>query len=118
MKKHFILSIIFMYFIAPCFAGTYYVDFDSGNDTNNGTAYTTPWRSLPGTTGQTDWGAINSGAKIPVPSTIYIKGGTTHSSADPDDDNIYIDGTYYTAPTQESERITIKVATTAEWGAA
>ena len=114
MKKLLYSFLIFLFMSGSAFAGTYYVDFDAGDDTNNGTAEVTPWRTLPGTYGQTTWGAITSSNKIPAPSTIYIKAGTTHSSADPIKGNISINSTYYASPTQESERITITVSP--DWG--
>lgn len=119
------LSILIFTTLLPyaALAETYYVDFDTGSDANSGMYTSSPWRSLPGTTGRSNWGntstqpyshAIDSSHKIPKGSTIYIKAGTTHGSADPDGDNIYIDGTFYESPTEESERIIVTVSDT--WG--
>jgi hypothetical protein len=125
----FVILVFFVIFLGTpfpmpeCLAEDYYVDFDNGSDTNTGMSTASPWRTLPGNTGRTSWGnsstlpyshPIDSSYKIPKSSTIYIKAGTTYSSADPNAGNILIKTDYYSSPTQESERITIAVSS--DWG--
>jgi hypothetical protein len=64
------------------------VDFAAGNDANDGTSTNSPWRTIPGTQKldgtanlNTSWGSFTTTARIPDNTTINIKCGTTHSSA-------------------------------------
>lgn len=74
------------------FSATYYIDFDSGNDSNNGTSTSTPWKTIPGsgtlaTSGNTSPTVITSNygsgtfventTKIPAGTIFKIKPGTT-----------------------------------------
>jgi hypothetical protein len=61
---------------APVWAAAYFVDPVSGSDSNPGTSQTSPWRTVPGMSGATSWGSINSGSKVPAGSTIDIKAGS------------------------------------------
>jgi len=94
---------------APTWAAAYFVDPVSGNDSNAGTAQTSAWRSVPGMSGTTSWGAINSGNKVPAGSTIDIKAGSVFTGK-----RWLIDATYYQSGTS-SGRTTIRVSPT--WGA-
>jgi len=74
-------------------ATEYFVDFSGTpgstcSDTNLGTSRTAPWCTLPGTRNTADtaylntaWGNVNGTAKIGAGDTIWIKGGTTMTSA-------------------------------------
>ena len=53
---------------------TYYVDFDSGADTNNGTSTSTPWKRAPGMTGATNTAAATT---LQPGESIAFKGGVT-----------------------------------------
>lgn len=83
---------------APAEARDFYVDFGASgagcSDANPGTDRNTPWCSVPGTRTandsgwlKTQWGSgattitQATGQKLTAGDTIWIKGGTTHSSA-------------------------------------
>jgi hypothetical protein len=55
-------------------AATYYVDYASGSDSNNGTSKTTPWQHAPGM--QTCVATCGS-AKINAGDSVILKGGVT-----------------------------------------
>ncbi|HEY3128375.1 MAG TPA: hypothetical protein VGL91_02880 [Acidobacteriota bacterium] len=60
------------------FAGTYYIDFVSGNDANSGTSKSSPWQHAPGMQGC----VANCGVKSPQPGDSFIlKGGVTWPNA-------------------------------------
>jgi hypothetical protein len=70
-------------------AAVYYVDLDGGNDASAGTSTNSPWRTIPGTRTTSDsgylhasWGSITTISRIQDNTTIWIKSGTTNSSAD------------------------------------
>jgi hypothetical protein len=63
---------------APLFATTYYVDYSSGNDSNNGTAKTSPWQHAPGM--QTCTSTCKS-TTIKAGDSIILKGGVTWPNA-------------------------------------
>jgi hypothetical protein len=77
----------------PGYAAEYFVDFggtqgSTCSDANPGTSRAAPWCTLPGTRNKADtawqstaWGAINGTARIGAGDTIWIKGGTTTTSA-------------------------------------
>lgn len=44
-------SLLLMLLTVPCFATTYYIDYGSGLDSNNGTSRATPWQRSPGMVG-------------------------------------------------------------------
>ncbi len=84
----FALSILLA--AASCsFGATYYVDPDGGSDAAAGTSQGAAWRTIPGTR-TTDgsgylnvaWGSVTTSARIGENTTIKVKSGTTHSSAD------------------------------------
>ncbi len=56
-------------------ADTYYIDYATGDDTNNGTATGTSWEHTPG-----DLDASDNADIVPVPGDIFVfKGGVTYS---------------------------------------
>ena len=107
----------------PPAGNVYYVDPVTGNNANNGTSPSTPWQNPPGTRNIADtgfysstWGSISTTNKIKCGDTIYLKGGATQTSAEGgawDFDSIY-----YTNTCTTGSRITLKVATNAEWAGA
>ena len=72
--KHFLLS-LFLLFSITSFAANYYVDFNSGNDSNNGTSQENAWKHCPG-----DENAENIPASINLQpgDIIYFKGGVIY----------------------------------------
>ena len=122
MKKA-ILTLLFVLLAVPCFAATYYVDFQGGNDQNNGTSQATAWQTLPGTqtgNGQSGyrnsaWGGISSSNRIKPGDTIILKSGSTYSSALGGCIHMGADSSgFYTAGGSLSNPITITVDQT--WG--
>jgi len=68
------LVIFFVGFVSFAGAATYYIDFLSGNDSNNGTSISTPWKHSPGMNGASGICA----SKAPSPGDRFIfKGGVT-----------------------------------------
>ncbi len=103
---------------AGALAATYYVDPSSGNDTNPGTSQSSAWKTIPGTRTTSDsgflrnaWGSISSGNKISAGDTIYLKAGTSHTSAN--GGRIVMDSTFYNNGTSGSP---IKVLVSPTWG--
>jgi hypothetical protein len=65
-------------FTGAAFATTYYIDYSSGNDSNNGTSKASPWKHAPGMTGC----SANCGAANPKAGDSFIlKGGVTWPNA-------------------------------------
>jgi Right handed beta helix region len=69
-------------------AATYYVDFTSGSDANNGTSTGTPFKTIPGTRTvngssylNSSWGSFTSSSKIPENTTFIVKAGGDETSA-------------------------------------
>jgi hypothetical protein len=98
-------------------AANYYVDFDNGNDANNGLSQQTAWKTIPGTrtTGNTGWqstawgsGAISSSNKVPAGTTFILKKGTTSGSLN-GQGMIQIDSTYYASNASASNPIKFTV---------
>jgi hypothetical protein len=54
-------------------AATYYIDYVSGSDSNNGTSTSTPWKYAPGLHGWTGSATLSNGDKV------ILKGGVTWS---------------------------------------
>lgn len=103
MRKHALLRLAVCLYLCSLgyvafAAGPFYVDFDSGSDSNSGTATNAAWRTLPGTLTTDDtsllgnWGTYNSNTNIPAGSVIYLKLGTTYDKTDPGG-SCYIQGT-------------------------
>jgi hypothetical protein len=64
--------------LADAYAATYYIDYSSGADGNNGTSQTTPWQHLPGMVGCSN----NCSAHTPAGGDQFIlKGGVTWPNA-------------------------------------
>lgn len=89
-------------------AATYYVDSISGSDANPGSTQAAPWKSVPGMTGASAWGAISAGNKVPAGSVIEIKAGATFTGK-----RWLVDATYYQTGTASSPT-TIRVSPS--WG--
>lgn len=68
-----IRALILCVFLVPSLAGatTYYADFDTGSDANNGLTTSTPWKRLPGMVGETVTPDFSSG------DIVCLKGGVT-----------------------------------------
>lgn len=60
------------------FAATYYVDYSSGSDSNNGTSKTSPWQHAPGMTGCV---GNCAGANPKAGDSVILKGGVTWPNA-------------------------------------
>jgi hypothetical protein len=68
------------------FAATYYVDPSAGSDSNSGTATTSAWQHIPGSSAASSgsgWKVLAAG------DTLYVKGGTVST------DSILIDASHY-----------------------
>lgn len=64
----------FQLFGVSVFAATYYVDFASGSDANNGTSTNTPWQHCPG-----DWAATgNAKILLKAGDTVNFKSGVVY----------------------------------------
>lgn len=59
---------------SSAFATTYYVDYSSGNDSNNGMSKSSPWQNAPGMRGCT---AVCNSVKINPGDSVILKGGVT-----------------------------------------
>jgi hypothetical protein len=70
MKKFLIVSAFLL--AVNLQAATYYVDFATGSDANNGTAKATPWKYAPGMAGYTHVGYVHSAG-----DQFIFKGGVT-----------------------------------------
>ncbi|MEI8012036.1 MAG: dockerin type I domain-containing protein, partial [Candidatus Omnitrophota bacterium] len=81
---------------------TYYVDFDNGNDANNGLTQATAWKNLPGTQSvdaSTALSGTSGWQKIMPGDVIKIKSGTTHDASD--GGRILISSTWYAQGTPD-----------------
>jgi hypothetical protein len=82
---------------------TYYVDYNSGSNSNNG-SISYPWKECPGT--QNPIGSTTSGWKIiAAGDTIVFTSGQTWNRP------INISSTWYANPTDEASRITLTTST-------
>lgn len=71
--------LLFCTFLAgSAFATTYYVDYSSGSDSNNGTSKTTPWKNAPG---MQTCKATCSSTTIRPGDSIILRGGVTWPNA-------------------------------------
>ncbi len=72
--KFLILIFVMLLLAQGAGATTYYVDYSSGSDSNNGTSKTTPWKRAPGMPGCSG----NCASANPLPGdSIVFKGGVT-----------------------------------------
>jgi hypothetical protein len=67
--------VFFISFVLPVFSATYYVDYISGNDTNNGASTSTPFKHCPGDQDATD----NADITLSAGDTVVFHGGVTYS---------------------------------------
>jgi hypothetical protein len=67
-----------MIFASNLFAATYYVDYSTGSDGNNGTSKTTPWQHAPGMQTCT---SLCKSTTIKAGDSIILKGGVTWPNA-------------------------------------
>jgi hypothetical protein len=78
----------FLVCASPTVAATYYVDQTSGNDSNNGTSPSTPWKNSPGMTAYSGSGSLNAGDTVYFDSAdtwlvtgqygLHVRGGVTY----------------------------------------
>jgi hypothetical protein len=102
------LSFLLLAFISNAFSVTYYVDSVSGLDTNNGTSQATAWKSVPGMTGSTVWGAITTANKIPAGTIIEVKAGSNWAGK-----RWLINSTYFQ---QGTSALPITIQVSSSWG--
>jgi hypothetical protein len=77
--KKIVLILFFGMLVAGnCLATTYYVDYSSGSDSNNGTSKTSPWQHAPGMQNCTN---LCSSASIKAGDSIILKGGVSWPNA-------------------------------------
>jgi peptidoglycan hydrolase-like protein with peptidoglycan-binding domain len=106
---------------------TYYVDPALGDNNNSGTSPEKPWQNPPGTRTADDtafysiaWGTVTAQNKIQCGDTIFLKGGSTQTSAQGGGWRIangqWGDNSgFYTTDCVQGSPITIRVATGGEW---
>jgi hypothetical protein len=70
-----VLAILFFSLCFPAYAADYYVDFDSGADTNNGTATGTAFKHAPGDPNATD---TADSTTLAAGDTVYFRGGVVY----------------------------------------
>ena len=95
-------------------AANYYVDFDNGNDANDGLSQQTAWKNIPGTMNQGSTARVsnNSGwVKVGSGDILKVKSGTIHDSSD--GGRILIDSSYYTSGTSAAP---ITIQRDPNWG--
>ena len=103
--KSVIFVIPFIFFMnVSSWATTYYVDFNSGDNSNDGTSGS-PWKEIPGTQNPTDipssgWVTIQAGDEI-----IFTAGQTWNRP-------VMIDSIWFANPSNESGRITLRSSST------
>ena len=76
--KFLILIFVMLLLAQGAGATTYYVDYSSGSDSNNGTSKTTPWKRAPGMNG---CAAVCASTDINPGDSIILKGGVTWPAA-------------------------------------
>jgi hypothetical protein len=62
-------------------ASTYYVDFSSGSDSNDGTSKSTPWQHAPGMAGCSNVCASTASSGLKPGDSVILKGGVTWHNA-------------------------------------
>ncbi len=69
------LGLVLLIAVIPASAATYYIDYASGNDANNGLTTSTPWKNAPGMDGFTASYSHSAG------DIFIFKGGVTWNSS-------------------------------------
>lgn len=106
-----ILILVILLISRSAWATNYYVDFDAGSNSNNGTSISNPWLSIPGTRNAGNSGYVTPTVSVQAGDTIWLKSGTTWNSTK--GGMIQIRSAYYANGTSSSP-ITIKRKT--DWG--
>ncbi len=113
----FLISVLLLAFgfLGSVLGATYYIDFQDGNDNNDGLTQSTAWKTIPGTrpSGSYDsgwqravWGSpvvFDSARKVPPGTTFMLKMGTVHDASN--GGGIWIDKTYYSESATENDPI-------------
>ena len=73
MKTRLIIFALFL--VQQIQAATYYVDFATGNNANNGTSTSTPWQHEPGDVNAT---GVSDGTTLSAGDTVKFKGGVVY----------------------------------------
>jgi hypothetical protein len=122
MMCRLLLIVLLLCVAVPARAVDFFVNADTGDDNAAGTSGA-PWRTIPGTRTADDtaymsggsWGAITTGNKIACGTNIYLRGGTTQHAVTDGAGRVLLNSDYYSSGCSTSSRMTIKVATNAEW---
>jgi hypothetical protein len=77
-KRTIFILFIGLLFATSCFATTYYVDYSTGSDSNNGTSKNSPWQHGPGMQNCTN---TCSSTSIKAGDSIILRGGVTWPNA-------------------------------------
>ena len=85
----------------------YYVDFNSGSDSNNGLSTNTAWKHLPGTRNLDNSTFDSPAVLIKSGTTIYLKSGTILNR------RVVIDSNYYNNGTKDNP---IRIIKKSDWG--
>lgn len=80
----FFIMIFSLFTLSAGWAATYYIDYATGSDTNNGTATLTPWKHCPGDPNATG----NANITLSAGTIVVFKGGVTYSFNASINDNI------------------------------
>ncbi len=75
MNKLLMLGLVLLIAVIPASAATYYIDYASGNDANNGLTTSTPWKHAPGMVSFTASYSHSAG------DIFIFKGGVTWNSS-------------------------------------
>jgi len=95
IKKTLIICFAIVLIAVPSLAATYYVDYVSGSDSNNGTSTSTPWKHCPGdsnATGNPGSTTLSGGDTIIFKGGVEYKGGVTVGSSGSSGSPITFDG--------------------------
>ena len=106
LKYSVVAALVALVFVAlpeVCLSATYYVDPQTGNDTNPGTSQSAPWAHIPGDPSGGSFPAIGAG------DTIYVKSGATFNVSG----SITIDGSHYNSGTPSAP---VTIARLPSWG--
>jgi hypothetical protein len=75
IRSLLLVLLLMLCYSVTAFSATYYVDYASGSDSNNGTSTATPWKYAPGMSGWTGSATLSNG------DTVILKGGVTWTFA-------------------------------------